>query len=59
MFFVLWLVGLIVVSIELWSSSGSVSSNCDRLVFNNAPSGNNMQTLAWLQQKSICKFSPI
>lgn len=55
MFFVLWLVGLIVVSIEMWSASGSVSSNCDRLVFNTSPSGNNLQTLAWLQQKSICE----
>lgn len=58
MFFVLWLVGLIVVSIEMWSSDGSVSSNCDRLVFGNAPAGNNVQTLAWLQQKSICEFPP-
>jgi hypothetical protein len=58
MFFVLWLVGLIVISIELWGPTGSVSANCNRLVFNNAPvsTDSNMVRLAWLQQKSICKL---
>ena len=55
MFFVLWLVGLIVVSLELWGSAGSVSNSCDLLVFNAAPTGNNIQTLAWLEQRSICE----
>ncbi|RYP21144.1 hypothetical protein DL765_002433 [Monosporascus sp. GIB2] len=55
MFFVLWLVGLIVVSIEMWSANGSVSNNCDLLVFSNAPTGNRMETLAWLEEKSICQ----
>ncbi|KAK7754303.1 hypothetical protein SLS62_003596 [Diatrype stigma] len=56
LFFVLWLVGLIVVSIEMWSPSGSVSNNCDALVFSNPPTGSTTETLAWLEQKSICKF---
>ena len=59
MFFVLWLVGLIVVSIEMWSASGSVSNNCDVLVFNNPPTGQTLETLAWLEQRSICKFLPL
>lgn len=54
MLFVLWLVGLIVVSVELWGPSG-VSSNCNNQVFNSNPTGQSLETLAWLQQKSICQ----
>lgn len=55
--FVLWLVGLVVVSIQLWGPSASVSSNCDLFVFgaNPKPSGQSIQTLAWLAQKGICQ----
>lgn len=56
-FFVLWMVGLIVVSIELWGPTGSVNANCNSLVFNVDPSGgSNQAKLAWLMQKSICKY---
>jgi hypothetical protein len=54
--FVLWIVGLIVVSIELWGPTGSVSSNCNLAVFNQYPTGQNLYTLAWLEQKNICRF---
>lgn len=57
-FFVLWLTGLVVVSMELWggvNGSGSVAGNCDALVFNSAPIGLSQATLAWLEQKSICQ----
>lgn len=53
--FVLWLVGLIVVSVELWGPSGSVSSNCNLAVFNHNPTGQTIQTLAWLENRSICQ----
>ncbi|KAK0750493.1 hypothetical protein B0T18DRAFT_128846 [Schizothecium vesticola] len=55
--FILWLVGLIVVSVQLWGPTGSVSGNCNLFVFgaNPQPSGQNVQALAWLQQKSICQ----
>ncbi|KAI1171632.1 hypothetical protein F4777DRAFT_47637 [Nemania sp. FL0916] len=53
--FVLWLVGLIVVSIELWGPAGSVSANCNNLVYNSVSEGNNQATLAWLEQRSICQ----
>ncbi len=55
--FVLWLVGLIVVSIQLWGPDGSVSSNCNLFVFgaNPAPTGQSVQTLAWLMQRGICQ----
>ena len=53
--FVLWLVGLIVLSIELWGPNGSVSSNCNLAVFSQSPKGQSLETLAWLEQKSICQ----
>lgn len=55
--FILWLVGLIVVSVQLWGPTGSVSGNCNLFVFgaNPQPHGQNVQALAWLQQRSICQ----
>lgn len=53
--FVLWLVGLIVVSIELWGPSGSISSNCNLEVFGQGPTGQTLQTLAWMEERSICQ----
>ncbi|KAK0610382.1 hypothetical protein B0T17DRAFT_620865 [Bombardia bombarda] len=57
MLFVLWLVGLIVISVQLWGPQGSVNSNCNLFVFgaNPIPTGQNLQTLAWLEQRSICQ----
>ncbi|KAH6653318.1 hypothetical protein BKA67DRAFT_519231 [Truncatella angustata] len=56
MFFVLWMVGLIVTSIELWGPSGSVNSNCQNLVFNqNTNAFNQQEKLAWMEQQSICQ----
>ncbi|KAK3901868.1 hypothetical protein C8A05DRAFT_44586 [Staphylotrichum tortipilum] len=55
--FVLWLVGLVVISIQLWGPSASVSSNCDLYVFgaDPQPRGQSIQTLAWLAQRAICQ----
>jgi hypothetical protein len=53
--FVLWMVGLIVVSIELWGPSGSVNSNCNLYVNARESSGASDTTLAWLEQHSICQ----
>ncbi|KAM7213370.1 hypothetical protein V8F06_011220 [Rhypophila decipiens] len=53
--FVLWLVGLIVISVQLWGPSGSVSSVCNISVFAQNPTGQSEATLAWLEQKSICQ----
>lgn len=56
LFFVLWMVGLVVVSIELWGPRGSVSANCRNLVFDRPPTpANSVANLAWLQQKGICQ----
>ncbi len=53
--FVMWIVGLIVISIELWGPTGSVSSNCNLAVFNQNPTGQYLSTLAWMEQRSICQ----
>ncbi|CAG8961322.1 hypothetical protein HYFRA_00013783 [Hymenoscyphus fraxineus] len=55
--FVLWLVGLIVISIQLWGPVGSVNGNCELYVESAKGSsrGANENALAWLQQSSICQ----
>jgi len=53
--FVLWLTGLIIVSIELFGPSGSISSVCDMEVFSRNPHGQTEVVLAFLQQKNICE----
>ncbi|KAL2163751.1 hypothetical protein VTH06DRAFT_5810 [Thermothelomyces fergusii] len=55
--FVMWLVGLIVISIQLWGPTNSVSTNCNLFVFgaDPRPRGETLQTLAWLEQRSICQ----
>ncbi|KAK3680769.1 hypothetical protein B0T22DRAFT_485815 [Podospora appendiculata] len=53
--FVLWLVGLIVISVQLWGPVGSVSSNCNIFVYASNPTGQSLQTLSWLEQRSICQ----
>ncbi|PSS06916.1 hypothetical protein M430DRAFT_54213 [Amorphotheca resinae ATCC 22711] len=52
--FVLWTVGLIVISIQLWGPSG-VNGNCGLYVNSNAVKGASTSTLAWLEQHSICQ----
>jgi len=53
--FILWIVGLIVISVQLWGPSGSVNGNCNIYVMGSAVTGSNEATLAWLEQKSICQ----
>ncbi|KAJ2906127.1 putative arginase-like protein [Zalerion maritima] len=53
--FILWLVGLVVISIELWGPTGSVSSTCNLVVFNQNPHGVSDATFSWMMQKSICQ----
>jgi protein-S-isoprenylcysteine O-methyltransferase Ste14 len=55
MVFVLWFVGLIVISINLWGPTGSVIGDCNLYVFGQNPQGQFQSTLAWLEQKNICK----
>jgi hypothetical protein len=53
--FVLWLVGLIVISIELWGPTGNVNTNCNLYVNAQTSTGPSIATLAWLEQHSICE----
>jgi hypothetical protein len=55
--FVLWMVGLIVASIELWGPQGNVNGNCQLYVDNQQSRGQSLETLAWLEQSSICECS--
>lgn len=55
---ILWLVGLIVVSIELWGPQGNVAGNCQLYVQNRVSVGQSLDTLAWLEQNTICEFLP-
>ncbi|KAH7322635.1 hypothetical protein B0I35DRAFT_185361 [Stachybotrys elegans] len=55
MLFVQWLVGLIIVGIQLWGPNGSVQSNCNLHVFDVNPTGQTERTMAWLMQRSICQ----
>lgn len=57
MFFVLWLVGLVIVGIQLFGPDGSIQSVCDVQVFGRNPTGQTERTMAWLQQRNICTCS--
>ncbi|MCJ1308602.1 hypothetical protein MMC25_002255 [Agyrium rufum] len=54
--FVLWLTGLVETSIQLFGPTGSVNGNCNLYVTGMPFSGVSVETLAYLEQKSICKF---
>ena len=54
--FVLWLVGLIVVSLELWGPQGNVNGNCALYVGSQESRGQSLETLAWLMQNNICEY---
>ncbi|CZS92795.1 uncharacterized protein RCO7_10196 [Rhynchosporium graminicola] len=52
--FILWVVGLIIISIQLWGPSG-VNGTCNIYVNSRPSTGPNINTLAYLQQRSICQ----
>jgi hypothetical protein len=54
--FVLWMVGLIATSIELWGPQGNVNASCNMYVTNMEYHGQSLETLAWLQQNNICEY---
>ena len=53
--FVLWLAGLIETAIEFLGPNGGVNGNCNLYVLGQSYSGVSIDTLAYLEQKSICK----
>ncbi|MCJ1365937.1 hypothetical protein MMC16_005062 [Acarospora aff. strigata] len=52
--FVLWLTALIETSIQLFGPSGSVNGNCQVYVQGQQFKGQSLNTLAWLEQNTIC-----
>jgi hypothetical protein len=54
MLFILWLVGLVMIAIQLFGPDKSIQSVCSIQVFNENPKGQTMETMAWLQQRNIC-----
>ncbi|KAH7143599.1 hypothetical protein EDB81DRAFT_500390 [Dactylonectria macrodidyma] len=55
MLFILWLVGLVVVGIQLFGPDRSINSVCSIEVFGRNPTGQTEETMAWLQQRNICQ----
>ncbi|OQD89939.1 hypothetical protein PENANT_c002G02105 [Penicillium antarcticum] len=53
---VLWLTGLIETALQLYGIVGDVNANCQIYVENNKSWGNNINTLAWLTQSTICEL---
>lgn len=54
--FVLWLTGLIETSVQLYGASGNVNDNCQIYVIENVSKGNDINTMAWIMQSTLCKF---
>lgn len=53
--FILWMIGLVVISLELWGPSGNVNTNCQLYIENHSVHGAKLETLAWLQQHGTCQ----
>ena len=57
--FVLWLTGLVQTSILLFGPSQSVNNLCNVYVNGQTYTGVSVGTLAWLEQKNICKSTVV
>lgn len=53
--FVLYLTGIIETAIQLFGSSSNINGNCQTYILRSPVNGPTGNTLAWLQQQSICK----
>ena len=51
---VLYITGIVETAIQLFGPVGNINGNCQRYVTNNQSHDLSINTLAWLQQKSIC-----
>lgn len=52
---VLFITGSIATGIQLFGNDANVNGNCDRFVDNDEQRGVSVNTLAWLEQDSICE----
>ena len=55
--FALYLTGLIETAIQLFGPDGNVNGNCQTYVIGQPVTGRSLNTLAWLEQQSICESS--
>lgn len=55
--FVLWLTGLIGTAVQLYGSQANINSNCQNWVSDYEFKGASINTLAWLTNLNICRFS--
>lgn len=53
--FGLYLAGVIETAIQLFANGNSVSDNCQTYVMGMPQTGQTLNTLAWLEQESICR----
>lgn len=53
--FALYLAGLIETAIQLFGAGANVNGNCQTYVMGMPQSGQTLNTLAWLEQQSICQ----
>jgi hypothetical protein len=52
---VLYITGVVETAIQLFGPQGNINGNCQMYVFNNPQNRLDLNTLAWLQQRSICQ----
>lgn len=52
---VLYITGVIETAIQLFGPEGNINGNCQTYVFGNPQNSLDINTLAWLQQRSICQ----
>jgi hypothetical protein len=52
---VLFITGVIETAIQLFGPAGNINGNCQTYVFGNKQNQLDINTLAWLQQQSICQ----
>ena len=53
--FVLWLTGLVQTSIHMFGPANGVNSLCNQYISGQVINGVSVGTLAWLEEKNICK----
>ena len=52
---VLFITGVLETAIQLFGPEGNINGNCQTYVFGNKQNSLDLNTLAWLQQQSICQ----
>ncbi|KAI9369361.1 hypothetical protein BJX61DRAFT_151904 [Aspergillus egyptiacus] len=52
--FVLWLTGLVETSLQMYGVAANINGNCRIWVDGNRVGGDNLDTMAWIAQSSLC-----